>query len=180
MSKIENIITKDELAIFKLSSDNKYADKGDVPENMSELYNDQDYQTASDVTTKVNSALENYDTKEKTESTIQEKIQEAATSGDWQSAAQVQAAIDEATKDFVGLKFDVVDTLPGEGKEGVIYLKKNDGGANDYAEYVWLKDVDGGRFEALGSVTAPDLTNYLQVSDISVCPKGDILAMFSA
>lgn len=50
------------------------------------------------------------------------------------------------------LKFQIVDSLPETGENGIIYLvsaENNDEGTNKYAEWVWLEDEQ--RYEPLGS-----------------------------
>lgn len=156
-----------------------YTKTEELPKNLSDFFNDQEYQTEHEVDEKITQALEGsgYQNAEN----VSSAIRDAATSGDWQSAEQVAAAINEAVKDFVGVKFEVVDTLPEpEGQAGVIYLKKADEDAenNVYSEFVWIQTDDGGKYEQFGSVNTPNLSDYLRVDAVSVCPKADILSMF--
>lgn len=57
--------------------------------------------------------------------------------------------------DNIGFKAVVVDTLPSEGKNGIIYLIENESGS--YDEYIWLADES--KFEKLGT-TDIDLSDY--------------------
>lgn len=64
--------------------------------------------------------------------------------------------IDEKFKDLIDniktLKFQIVESLPKTGENGIIYLvptENNDEGTNKYTEWVWLEDEQ--RYEPLGS-----------------------------
>lgn len=64
------------------------------------------------------------------------------------------------------VRFFIVEELPPDGEEGVIYLIKEADGENEnniYNEYIWL--VDEARYELIGSTQA-DLTNYYTKSEV--------------
>lgn len=67
--------------------------------------------------------------------------------------SQVNSLIGSIT----GPAFKIVDELPEEGVNGVIFLIEQGGGENVYDEYVWLED--GRTFELIGS-TETDLSDY--------------------
>ena len=70
------------------------------------------------------------------------------------------------------LSFKVVETLPGVGESGVIYLLKSKAKAagNNYTEYVWVNNA----FEELGA-TSFDLTGYATIEyvDNAIKPVND-------
>lgn len=69
-----------------------------------------------------------------------------------------------ATKDLFssgGVKFVVVEELPEEGENGIIYLVPND--EDTYDEYIWIEDET--RFEKLGS-TDIDLSGYYTKEEV--------------
>ena len=106
-----------------------------IPTKVSELTNDSGFQTASDVSGAISTALGNYYNKTETDGKI---------------AAAVAAASH--------LKYQIVESLPeSEQDPNTIYLlAKDDGAGQDvYTEYMWLND----KWEILGD-TSVDLTNY--------------------
>lgn len=76
----------------------------------------------------------------------------------------VKAYIDNAISGLTGFSTEIVgDTLPLEGKNGVLYLKPHPSDVNDrYEEYLWITST--GRFELVGSTTV-DLSGYVKLSD---------------
>ena len=106
-----------------------------IPTKVSELTNDSGFQTASDVSGAISTALGNYYNKGETDSKI---------------AAAVAAANH--------LKYQIVESLPDSNQDAnTIYLLAKDGstGQNVYTEYMWLNN----KWEILGD-TSVDLTNY--------------------
>ena len=113
-----------------------------VPTAVSDLTNDSGFQTSSDVSTAISTALANGNDPYTTESDV----------GD---------AIDAALADITGIDFEVVQQLPQSGEKGVIYLVPNSGsGTNTYDEYIWVEPTGGtAHFEKIGT-TDVDLSNY--------------------
>lgn len=106
-----------------------------IPTKVSELTNDSGFQTASDVSGAISTALGNYYNKTETDGKI---------------AAAVAAANH--------LKYQIVEDLPeSEQDANTIYLVAKDGeaGQDAYTEYMWLNN----KWEILGD-TSVDLTNY--------------------
>ena len=88
----------------------------------------------------------------------------------FQTDAQVQAAINSALEGITGIDFQVVQSLPATG---VIYLMSNGSSAasNIYDEYIWLSSSSS--YEKIGT-TQVDLTNYVQFSDLVELTNGEI------
>ena len=106
-----------------------------IPTKVSELTNDSGFQTASDVSGAISTALGNYYNKTETDGKI---------------AAAVAAANH--------LKYQIVESLPDSNQDAntIYLLAKDDGAGQDvYTEYMWLND----KWEILGD-TSVDLTNY--------------------
>ena len=88
----------------------------------------------------------------------------------YQTASQVQTAIDTALAGITGISFEVVQTLPATGDTGTIYLVPNSGtGTNVYDEYIYINNG----WEKIGT-TAVDLSNYVQFSDLTAITNAEI------
>lgn len=93
----------------------------------------------------------------------------------------IKEYVDTAVGSVVGIEFRVVQTLPQEGENGVIYLVPNGGsGTNVKDEYVWLPGSGGasGTWEKIGS-TDVDLSGYVQTTDLVEVSTSDIDSMFN-
>lgn len=93
----------------------------------------------------------------------------------------IKEYVDEAVGSVVGIEFRVVQTLPQEGENGVIYLVPNSGsGTNVKDEYVWIPNSGGtgGSWEKIGS-TDVDLSGYVQATDLVEVSTSDIDSMFN-
>lgn len=76
----------------------------------------------------------------------------------FQTATEVQSAINEAIGDVSTISIQVVEDLPGSGAANTIYLVPKEGGGssqNVYDEYLWQEN----KWEKIGD-TAVDLTGY--------------------
>ena len=90
----------------------------------------------------------------------------------YQTATQVQTAINNALEDVTGIDFQVVASLPATGKKGVIYLISNSGSSpNIYDEYIWLSSSSS--YEKIGT-TDVDLSGYVQNSDLVTITNAEI------
>lgn len=93
----------------------------------------------------------------------------------------IQSMIDTAIGQITGISFEIVDELPQEGANGVIYLVPISGSTtpNVYEEYIWIGEEDPTtheieyRFEKIGT-TDIDLSGYVQYSDISEMTNQEI------
>ena len=137
-----------------------------VPTKVSDLTNDSGFQTASDVSGAIATALEDYT-----------------------DSADMQTAIAEAVASAGHLKRTVVATLPESNQdEDTIYMiKDQDSGTDQYTEYMWIN----GAWETIGStrvdlsdyVTSDSLTstlaNYVLASDMVAITSTEVEGLFA-
>lgn len=93
----------------------------------------------------------------------------------------IKGYVDSAIASVTSIEFRVVQTLPQEGENGVIYLVPNGGsGTNVKDEYVWIPGTGGnpGSWEKIGT-TDVDLSGYVQTSDLVEVSTSDIDTMFN-
>lgn len=111
-------------------------------------------------------------------SAIPSKVSQLSNDSGYQTASQVQSAVNAAVSKITGVEFDVVDTLPTNGRTGVFYLVPNGGAdSNGYDEYIWLSAKS--RFEKIGT-TDVDLSGYLRSTDIVAVTNSQIDAIVAA
>lgn len=90
--------------------------------------------------------------------TIPTKVSDILNDSNFQTSAEVTAAIASAIGQITGISYSVVQELPQTGTAGVIYLVANSGsGQNIYDEYIYVN----GAFEKIGT-TEIDLTGYVR------------------
>lgn len=136
-----------------------------VPTKVSDLANDSGFQTASDVSGAIATALEDY-----TDST------------------DMQTAIAEAVASAGHLKRTVVASLPDSNQdEDTIYMIKDGTGTDQYTEHMWIN----GAWETIGStrvdlsdyVTSESLTstlaNYVLASDMVAITSTEVEGLFA-
>lgn len=93
----------------------------------------------------------------------------------YQTSSEVQTAINNAISGITGIDFQVVESLPGTGIKGVIYLVSNSGtGSNIYDEYIWVTN----RFEKIGT-TEIDLSNYYNTTNLLALTNQEIDTIIS-
>ena len=93
----------------------------------------------------------------------------------YQTAKNVTDAINEAIGGLTGISFEVVETLPTQGKTGVIYLIAHSHGTKDnYDEYIWLEKSKS--YEKIGN-TDVDLSNYVTKNDITIMTEQELAAI---
>ena len=120
-----------------------------VPIKVSDLTNDSGFQTASDVSGAIATALEDY-----TDST------------------DMQSAIAEAVASAGHLKRTVVETLPESNQdEDTIYMIKDGTGTDQYTEHMWIN----GAWETIGS-TRVDLSDYVTSESLTSTLANYVLA----
>lgn len=142
-----------------------YAKTADLPTNVSDLTNDAGYQNSSQVDRAITS--KGYQTATQVDSAI--------TAKGYQNATQVQQAINTALSGFTGIDFQIVESLPGSGVKGTIYLLSNGGsGNNSYDEYVYINQ----KWEKIGT-TDIDLSNYYNTTNFTAITNGEIDAIFA-
>ena len=160
-----------------------------VPTDNSVLANGAGYQTASDVssaltnsgyqanvieTVKVNNVA--LVPSSKTVNIIVPTDNSALTNGaGYQTAKNVTDAINEAIGGLTGISFEIVETLPTQGKTGIIYLIAHSHGIRDnYDEYIWLEKSKS--YEKIGN-TDVDLSNYVTKNDITIMTEQELAAI---
>ena len=90
---------------------------------------------------------------------------------------EMSSAIASAVAGVTGVSFQVVESLPTTGKEGVIYLVAHAHGTGDsYDEYIWLASQK--KFEKLGN-TDVNLSGYVKATDLVAVTNTEIDAMFA-
>lgn len=138
----------------------KYAVAGDIPTKVSDLTNDSEFQTATQVNTAITG--KGYQTSAQVESAI--------TGKGYQTETQVNNLITAAIADIQGITFEIVQTLPATGEAGTIYLVSHSGSAPDvYDEYIYVNNG----WEKLGT-TDIDLSGYVQDSDLVAITNAEI------
>lgn len=124
---------------------NDLSNKPSIPSKTSDLTNDSDFQTASQVNT-------------------------AITGKGYQTASQVSTAISNAISGITSFEYEVVTSLPSTGVKGKIYLVAHSHGTGDvYDEYIYVND----KFEKIGN-TDIDLSGYVTTSDLVAITNAEI------
>ena len=93
--------------------------------------------------------------------------------------AATMSDIAEAIEGITGIEFRVVQVLPAEGQNGVIYLVPQSpagSGQDIYDEYIWLSTSSS--YEKIGS-TNVDLSDYVKEEDLVAITNAEIDAMFA-
>ena len=160
-----------------------------VPTDNSVLANGAGYQTASDVssalansgyqanvieTVKVNNVALT-PTSKAVNITVPTDNSALTNGAGYQTAKNVTDAINEAIGGLTGISFEIVETLPTQGKTGVIYLIAHSHGTRDnYDEYIWLEKSKS--YEKIGN-TDVDLSNYVTKNDITIMTEQELAAI---
>lgn len=107
-------------------------------------------------------------------------IQALITAYGYQTASDVDSAIQDALADITGIDFVLVTELPATGEKGKIYLVPNGGtGSNVKDEYIWVEPTGGtAYFEKIGS-TNIDLSGYVQASEMHALTNSEIDTIFN-
>lgn len=98
-------------------------------------------------------------------------IQAGFSSVELPNETRVQSLINAGLGSISGVNFQVVQTLPATGVNGVFYLMANGeaSGSNIYDEYVWVNkgttESPNYAFERLGTMDV-DLSGYVQATDM--------------
>lgn len=91
------------------------------------------------------------------------------------TTAFVTTAVANAIAGVTSISYQVVQTLPASGQNGVIYLVPHTHGTNDgYDEYIWT----GTSFEKLGN-TDIDLSGYMLKTDMVAITTAEIDTLFA-
>ena len=145
-----------------------------VPTKVSDLENDNQYQTQSQVQSAITTGLSGY----ATEAFVTGKnytTMAAVEEKGYQNASQVSSAIASAVSDITSFEYQVVSELPDSGSKGIIYLLSHSHGEQDvYDEYIWIPNETSGSFEKIGN-TDIDLSGYALASDLDTLENNVLL-----
>lgn len=121
------------------------------------------YPTTEAMATAIATALVGYAKSDGVTEEINAKITEALV--EYVTQAEMDSAIAEAISKASEITISVVDALPEQGQEKVIYFvpSKTSFEKNVKDEYMWID----GKYELIGS-TAIDLANYWSKDDLTV------------
>ena len=160
-----------------------------VPTKVSDLTNDKKFQTDTQVasaikgsgyqanvieTVKVNNVAL-VPTSKAVNITVPTDNSALTNGAGYQTAKNVTDAINEAIGGLTGISFEIVETLPTQGKTGVIYLIAHSHGTRDnYDEYIWLEKSKS--YEKIGN-TDVDLSNYVRKNDITIMTEQELAAI---
>lgn len=94
----------------------------------------------------------------------------AINNAGYQTATDVQNAINSALDGITGISYEVITTFPATGEPGVIYLMSNSGTSpNIYDEYIYYNN----HFEKIGT-TDVDLSGYMLTTDMVAITNSEI------
>lgn len=93
---------------------------------------------------------------------------------------ETDTAISTAIAGVVQIRYEIVQSLPQVGENGVIYLVQyaQTPQGNVYQEWIWLPSSQ--TYETLGSTNQIDLSNYLQKTDIAALTNQEIDDIFES
>lgn len=129
------------------------------------------YTTVDAVATAIATSLTDYARLSDVDSNITNALQEYFTK------SEVNSKIVEAIRSITTLKIEVVDSLPKQGTENIIYLVSNPDGKDDNVklEYLWIDDV----YELIGS-TSVDLSGYWSKEELKIMSNEELEAIINS
>ena len=103
--------------------------------------------------------------------TIPTNNNQLANGAGYQTASQVQTAINTAISGITGIDYKIVTSLPTTGEKGTIYLLANSSSEtqNIYDEYIYVDS----KWEKIGT-TAVDLSDYIKDEDLVKITNAEI------
>lgn len=102
--------------------------------------------------------------------TVPTQTSQLTNNSGFQTASDVETAINTALADITGINFEIVQTLPATGVNGTIYLLSNSGtGTNSYDEYIYISN----KWEKIGT-TDVDLTGYYNTTNLIAVTNAEI------
>lgn len=103
--------------------------------------------------------------------TIPTNNNQLANGAGYQTASQVQTAINTAISGITGIDYQIVSSLPTTGNKGTIYLLANSSSEtqNIYDEYIYVNN----KWEKIGT-TAVDLSDYIKDEDLVKITNAEI------
>ena len=131
-------------------------------------------------TIKVNSTALTPDANKAVNISVPTAVSQLTNDSKYQTQTQVNDAITAAIAGVTQIRFEIVQELPQEGENGVIYLVQYGSGpqGNIYQEWIWLSGSQ--TYETLGSTNQIDLTNYIQFSDIQAITNTEITDIYNS
>lgn len=134
----------------------RFATISSVPTSTSQLTNNSDFQTGTQVASAISAA-------------VPTNVSQLTNDSNYQTGSQVSAAIAAAVGSIETIEFQIVQSLPASGASNVIYLVPEAGQANSYDEYIYINNT----WEMIGT-TACDLSGYVQSSELVAVTNAEI------
>lgn len=100
--------------------------------------------------------------------TVPTTVSALTNDSNYQTGAQVTAAIASAVGEITGVSFEIVSELPATGVNGTIYLVAT-ARENSYDEYIYINST----WEQIGS-TSVDLTGYWNNTNLTAITNAEI------
>lgn len=135
--------------------------------------------TYSVATTSVNGLMSASDKSKLDNSPTTATVKSQIEAYGYQTASQVQSAVNSAVGKITSISYSVVTSLPTTGEAGVIYLiaDSHSDSSDVYDEYIWI--ASSSSFEKLGN-TDVDLSGYLKSADVSEIGTTEMTALWDA
>ncbi len=188
--KINSVEIDGDLTLTALGIQQKgdYATKSEIPAKTSQLTNDSNYQTSTQVSSAITTAKTELQkaidgkanathTHVKADITdMPTKLSQFTNDNGYQTSSQVATAISNAVGKITSFETKVVTSLPTTGVKGTIYFvaSKTTGTNQSYDEYLWINN----KWEFIGT-TAVDLTGYIKETDIHEITNAEIDTIFA-
>ena len=134
----------------------RFAAADSVPTSTSQLTNNSDFQTGTQVASAISAA-------------VPTKVSQLTNDSNYQTGSQVSASIAAAVAAIETIEFQIVSSLPASGASNVIYLVPVSGQQDVYDEYIYIKNS----WEKIGS-TDVDLSGYVQAADLVAVTNAEI------
>lgn len=92
---------------------------------------------------------------------------------------ETDSAISTAIGGITQIRYEIVQSLPATGENGVIYLVQyaQTPEGNVYQEWIWLANSQ--KYETLGSTNQIDLTNYVTFDDLEAITNSEITDIYN-
>ena len=134
----------------------RFATISSVPTSTSQLTNNSDFQTGTQVASAIAAA-------------VPTNVSQLTNDSNYQTGSQVSASIAAAVAAIETIEFQIVQSLPASGASNVIYLVPVSGQQDVYDEYIYISNA----WEKIGS-TDCDLSGYVQASDLVAVTNAEI------
>ena len=130
-------------------------------------------------TVKVNSTALTPDSNKAVNISVPTSVSQLTNDSDYQTGSEVADSIATAIASVTQIRFEIVQSLPQTGENGVIYLVQyaQTPQGNVYQEWIWLESSQ--TYETLGSTNQIDLSNYVTFDDIVAVTNSEITNIFN-